>query len=181
MMTPPLLAAPGRPAQRGTRPRLGYLRALAILLGATCLVVSPSFLVRASANPGPDLASIDAYIEKEMREVRIPGPGARHRAQRRGGAPSRLRRGRPGWPTRHPADALHPRLGVQVLHRTGDHAAGGVGKGRSRCAGQALPPRFPGGRRGGVSADNRPPPAAPHQRPAGGQRVRAHAQQRHPR
>jgi CubicO group peptidase (beta-lactamase class C family) len=32
-----------------------------------------SFLVRASAGPDPDLASIDAYIEKEMREVHIPG------------------------------------------------------------------------------------------------------------
>jgi CubicO group peptidase (beta-lactamase class C family) len=73
MMTPPLLAAPGRPAQRGTRPRLGYLRALAILLGASCLVASPLILERASANPGPDFASIDAYIEKEMREVHIPG------------------------------------------------------------------------------------------------------------
>jgi CubicO group peptidase (beta-lactamase class C family) len=73
MMTPPMLAAPGRPAQRGTRPRRGYLRALTILLGATCLVVSPPFLVRASAGPDPDLASIDAYIEKEMREVHIPG------------------------------------------------------------------------------------------------------------
>jgi CubicO group peptidase (beta-lactamase class C family) len=30
-------------------------------------------LVPASANPGPDFAGIDAYIEKEMREVRIPG------------------------------------------------------------------------------------------------------------
>ncbi len=47
--------------------------ALTILLAATCLVVSPSFVVRASAGPDPDLASIDAYIEKEMREVHIPG------------------------------------------------------------------------------------------------------------
>jgi CubicO group peptidase (beta-lactamase class C family) len=29
--------------------------------------------MRASAGPDPDLASIDAYIEKEMREVHIPG------------------------------------------------------------------------------------------------------------
>ena len=50
-----------------------WLRALTILLGATCLVASPSFVVRASADPDPDLASIDAYIEQEMREVRIPG------------------------------------------------------------------------------------------------------------
>jgi CubicO group peptidase (beta-lactamase class C family) len=71
-MALPLLAAPGRPAHRG-RPRHGYLRALTILLGATCLVVSPPFLVHASAGPDPDLASIDAYIEKEMREVHIPG------------------------------------------------------------------------------------------------------------
>ena len=46
---------------------------MTILLAATCLVVSPSFVVRASADPDPDLASIDAYIEKEMREVHIPG------------------------------------------------------------------------------------------------------------
>ena len=69
----PLLAALRRPHDRGMRTRHGYFRALTILLGATCLVVSPSFVVRASAGPDPDLASIDAYIEKEMREVHIPG------------------------------------------------------------------------------------------------------------
>jgi CubicO group peptidase (beta-lactamase class C family) len=72
-MTLPLLAAPRRPHHRGTKPLRGYLRALAILLGAACLVAYPSFLVRASAEPDPDLASIDAYVEKEMRDVRIPG------------------------------------------------------------------------------------------------------------
>jgi CubicO group peptidase (beta-lactamase class C family) len=69
----PLLAALRRPHDRGRRPRRGYLRALTILLGAACLVAYPLFLVRASANPDPDLASIDAYVEKEMRDVRIPG------------------------------------------------------------------------------------------------------------
>jgi CubicO group peptidase (beta-lactamase class C family) len=69
----PLLAALRRPHDRGTKPGRGYLRALTILLGAACLVASPSFLVRASANPDPDLASIDAYVEKEMRDVHIPG------------------------------------------------------------------------------------------------------------
>ena len=72
-MTLPLLAAPRRPHHRGTRRRRGYLRALTIVLVAACLVVYPSFLVRASASPNPDLAGIDAYIEKEMREVHIPG------------------------------------------------------------------------------------------------------------
>ena len=67
------LAAPGSPHHRGTKRRRRYPRALAILLGATCLVASPSFLVSASANPDPNLSSIDAYIEKEMRDVHIPG------------------------------------------------------------------------------------------------------------
>jgi len=49
-----------------------YLRALAILLLAACLV-APTSSFRASASPDPDVASIDAYIEKEMREVHIPG------------------------------------------------------------------------------------------------------------
>ena len=72
-MTLPLVNAPMRPSHHGTKRRRRYLRALAILLGATCLVASPSFLVSASANPDPDLSSIDAYIEKEMRDVHIPG------------------------------------------------------------------------------------------------------------
>jgi CubicO group peptidase (beta-lactamase class C family) len=46
---------------------------LIILLGAACLVASPMFVMHASANPDPDLASIDAYIEREMRDVHIPG------------------------------------------------------------------------------------------------------------
>jgi CubicO group peptidase (beta-lactamase class C family) len=46
---------------------------VAFLLGAACLVAYPSFLVRASASPNPDLAGIDAYVEREMREVHIPG------------------------------------------------------------------------------------------------------------
>jgi CubicO group peptidase (beta-lactamase class C family) len=70
-----LLAAPGWPRRRGSKPWRGWLslRALAVLLGATCLVAYPPFSVTASASPGPDLASIDAYLEKEMREVHIPG------------------------------------------------------------------------------------------------------------
>src|SRR5918997_356730 len=57
---------------RMTRP-VQYRRALTILLGATVLVAFPLFLLPASGNPDPGLAGIDAYIEKEMREVRIPG------------------------------------------------------------------------------------------------------------
>ena len=72
-MTRPVPAAMGRRRRHGSKPWRGYQSALTILLGATCLVVSPSFVVRASAGPDPDLASIDAYIEKEMREVHIPG------------------------------------------------------------------------------------------------------------
>ena len=72
MMTLRLLAAPGRPLHPGTKPRRGYLRALAIALVVGCLV-APTSSLRASASPDPDLASIDAYIEKEMRDVRIPG------------------------------------------------------------------------------------------------------------
>ena len=72
-MTLPLLATPRSPHHHETRTRHGCLTALTTLLAATCLVVSPSFVVRASAGPDPDLASIDAYIEKEMREVHIPG------------------------------------------------------------------------------------------------------------
>jgi CubicO group peptidase (beta-lactamase class C family) len=49
------------------------LRQLSILLGAACLVAVPSFVMPASASPDPDLASIDAYIENEMRDVHIPG------------------------------------------------------------------------------------------------------------
>jgi CubicO group peptidase (beta-lactamase class C family) len=48
-------------------------RWLVILLGAICLVAFPSFLVPAAANPAPDVGSIDAYLEQEMREVHIPG------------------------------------------------------------------------------------------------------------
>ena len=48
-------------------------RWLAILVGAICLVALPSSLEPAAANPAPDVASIDAYIEKEMRDVHIPG------------------------------------------------------------------------------------------------------------
>jgi CubicO group peptidase (beta-lactamase class C family) len=73
MMTRPPLAALGRPSHRGTKPWHGYLRALTILLGATWLVASPSFLVRASAEPEPDFAGIVAHIEREMRDVHIPG------------------------------------------------------------------------------------------------------------
>jgi CubicO group peptidase (beta-lactamase class C family) len=73
MMVLPLFAAPGRPRQCGTKPWRARLRVVAILLGATCLVTYPSFLMGASAATDPDLAGIDAFIEKEMREVRIPG------------------------------------------------------------------------------------------------------------
>ena len=60
------------PRQRRAHPQRAGLRVVAIFLGATCLVAYPS-MVRASSSPDPDLAGIDAYIEKEMREVRIPG------------------------------------------------------------------------------------------------------------
>jgi CubicO group peptidase (beta-lactamase class C family) len=66
------LAAPERPSHRGTTSRHGYLRALTIVLVAGCLV-APTWSLRASANPGPDFASIDTYIENQMREVHIPG------------------------------------------------------------------------------------------------------------
>jgi CubicO group peptidase (beta-lactamase class C family) len=69
-MTLPLLDVP-RPSHHGMK-WPGYLRALTIVLVAGCLV-APTWSLRASANPGPDLAGIDAYIEKEMREVHIPG------------------------------------------------------------------------------------------------------------
>ena len=72
MMTRPLLAAPGRPLHRGRKPQRGYLRALTIVLVAACLV-APTSSLPASASPDPDLASIDAYIEQEMRDVHIPG------------------------------------------------------------------------------------------------------------
>ena len=65
--------APSNSHRSVTRPRLGHARALIILLGAVYLVASPMSLGRAAANPAPDLASIDAYLEMEMREVRIPG------------------------------------------------------------------------------------------------------------
>ena len=48
------------------------IRGLIAVLLAGC-VVAATASVPASAQPDPDLASIDAYIEKEMREVHIPG------------------------------------------------------------------------------------------------------------
>ena len=73
MMTP-RLPDPSRGHRRTQpKPRLVRRRALIMLMGAGYLMVLASSLVRASANPEPDLAGIDAYIEKEMREVRIPG------------------------------------------------------------------------------------------------------------
>jgi len=72
MMALPLFAARGRPRHGGSKSGRAGLRVVTIFLGATCLVAYPS-MVRASADPDPDLASIDAYIENEMREVRIPG------------------------------------------------------------------------------------------------------------
>ena len=71
-MTLPLLAAAARSLPPGTRRRGGYPRALAIVLLAACLV-APTSSLPASASPDADLASIDAYVEKEMRDVRIPG------------------------------------------------------------------------------------------------------------
>jgi CubicO group peptidase (beta-lactamase class C family) len=73
MMALPLFVAPGRPRRGRSKPWCARLRVVAILLGATCLVTYPSFLMRASAAPDADLTGIDAFIEKEMREVRIPG------------------------------------------------------------------------------------------------------------
>ena len=71
---PPRTPIPPTNSHRSvTKPRPGQARALMMLLGAGCLMTSPASLVPAAANPAPDLASIDAYIEQEMREVRIPG------------------------------------------------------------------------------------------------------------
>jgi CubicO group peptidase (beta-lactamase class C family) len=45
----------------------------AVLVGATCLIAAPSTWAHAQPGSNPVLESIDAYLEKEMREVRIPG------------------------------------------------------------------------------------------------------------
>ena len=52
-----------------SRPLIGRL--LAVLV-AGCLVAATAS-VPSSAQPDPDLTGIDAYIEKEMRDVHIPG------------------------------------------------------------------------------------------------------------
>ena len=49
-----------------------HFRALTIVLVAACLIATTP-PVRASANPNSDFTSIDAYVEKQMRDVRIPG------------------------------------------------------------------------------------------------------------
>lgn len=52
--------------------RRGYRRALTIALVAACLA-APTAALPASASPEPYLATIDAYIENEMRDLHIPG------------------------------------------------------------------------------------------------------------
>ena len=112
------------------------IRRLVTVLVAGCLVAATAS-VPASAQPDPDLAGIDAYIEKEMREVHIPGLalGIVHNDElvhlRGFGTAGE---GRPVTPQY----AVHPGLGVQVVHRVGGDAAGRVGPGRSRRAGAAL-------------------------------------------
>ena len=98
--------------------------ALLLLTVALCMVPTVPSYADPPPAASPDFASIDAYIEQEMREVRIPGLalGIVHNDEvvhLRGFGAGRCRAGG------HPADAVHPRLGVQVLHRAGDHAAGG--------------------------------------------------------
>jgi hypothetical protein len=101
-------------------------RWLAVLLGAICLVAFPSFLVPAAANPAPDGGSIDAYVEQQMREVRIPRLAlcivhddevVHLRGFGEAGPDGRAVTG---------AGAVHSRLGVEVLHCAGNHAVGGV-------------------------------------------------------
>ena len=156
-------------------------RWLAILLGAICLIAFPSFVEPAAANPAPDLASIDAYIEKEMREVRIPGLalGIVHNDE-----VVHLR----GFGEAGPdGRAVTPQTPFILASASKSFTALAImqlvesGKIDLDAPVSALSPRLPGGRRGGLSTDHCPAPAAPHQRPAGGQRVRADAQQRHQR
>jgi CubicO group peptidase (beta-lactamase class C family) len=49
-----------------------FICSLAAVLLTGCLVAATS-MPRASAQPGPDIASIDSYLEQEMRQVHIPG------------------------------------------------------------------------------------------------------------
>ena len=90
------------------------------------LIAFPLLVEPAAANPTPDMASIDAYLEQEMREVRIPGLalGIVHNDEvvhlRGFGEATRTDESSP------PQTPFILALGVQVVHRAGDHAADGV-------------------------------------------------------
>ena len=113
-------------------------------------------------------SAIDAYVERERQAARVPGIALGHRAGRPHRPPQGLRRGRPLRTRRDAANALRHRLGDEIVHRPGRHAAGRAGQGRARRARAALPALVPRRRCGGLRAHHRAPPAPPHQWAAAG-------------
>ena len=110
-----------------------------------------------------------------------PRLGARHRAR----GPHRARAGlRTGGQVRtggDPADAVPDRIGDQVVHRAGHHAAERGGPGATGCAGAAVPAVVAGRRSGRVDPGHGPPSAVPGQRAVEGDRQRVRDQRGHPR
>ena len=72
----------------------------------------------------PDFAQIDAYVNAQMQDARIPGLALAHYPRRPGGASSWLWRRRLDGQGGDPTDPVPSWLDNKVIYRTGDHATG---------------------------------------------------------
>ena len=164
-----------RPAHRRWKPRR-QVPALLLLTVAVCMVPTLTSYADPPAAGSPDFVAIDAYLDREMRELRIPGLalGIVHddaivHLQAFGVADASGRAVTPQTPFIL-ASASKSFTALAIMQLVEDE------KVDLDAPVVTYLPSFSVGDEPGINNDHAPPPAQPHERSVGGHCVRAHAQ-----